>query len=171
MTLPLIAELNSLPRDACTATLESLFEAAPAFNARVCALRPYSSYAELVDAAESLAERLPHPEQVDLINGHPRIGALASSMSAQSQAEQGADESAELQRRLDGLNARYEERFGFRYTVFVAGRPRSEIATEMDGRLTGDGESELRRAVSDVFAIARDRLTRLQPIETEVSRR
>ena len=143
------------------ATLEMLFENAPRFVDRLTA-GEYASWDDVLTRGEELARTLPEDEQLELIDGHPRIGALPSSVSATSFHEQGYDRepgTADLQTRLDDLNFAYEDRFGFRYVVFVAGRSRATIAELMEAALLGKREEELDRALSDVFAIARHRLS------------
>lgn len=145
------------------ATLEMLFENAPRFVDRLAATE-FDSWDDVLARSEELARTLPEDEQLELIDGHPRIGALPSSVSATSFREQGYDRDlgiAELQTRLDALNLAYESRFGFRYVVFVNGRARAEIADVMEEKLEGDRDGELDRALSDVFAIARHRLANL----------
>lgn len=142
------------------AKLEMLFENAPRFVDRLAA-GEYASWDDVLARGEELARTLPEDEQLQLIDGHPRIGALPSSVSATSFHEQGYDRdpgTAELQARLDGLNDQYEAQFGFRYVVFVNGRSRAAIADVMVEALTADRHDELARALSDVFAIARHRL-------------
>ena len=79
-------------------------------------------------------------------------------MSALSHREQGYDHDAtEAMAALDCLNDEYERRFGFRFCVFVAGRPRSALVPVLAEALAADRESEIRRALGDVIAIARDR--------------
>ncbi|HET7828465.1 MAG TPA: 2-oxo-4-hydroxy-4-carboxy-5-ureidoimidazoline decarboxylase, partial [Candidatus Limnocylindrales bacterium] len=64
---------------------------------------------------------------------------------------------ADLAARLDALNAAYEERFGFRYCVFVAGRPRAALLPEMEAALAADADTERDRALDAVVDIAADR--------------
>jgi len=150
--------------------LTVLFENAPAFAQRLMA-EEVASYGELIDRAEQLATELPEMEQVELMDGHPRIGANPLSVSTQSYREQGYHQVAgegddELAARLDRLNAEYERHFGFRFCIYVDGRSRSEVADIMASRLDAVREEELRRGLSDVFAIARSRLGKLtQPLE------
>lgn len=150
--------------------LATLFENAPRFKERL-SNEHVASYDELIDRAEVIAAQLPEDEQLELIDGHPRIGAHPATVSAASHREQGYDKPASpadeaLAERLEKLNDEYEQRFGFRFCVFVAGRPRALIADEMEGRLDAPREEELTRALSDVFAIARSRLATLaQPME------
>ena len=145
--------------------LAALFENAPRFVERLSG-EPAGSLAELLDRAERIASELPEHEQVELIDGHPRIGADPATVSATSFREQGYDLETlaahpQLDARLTRLNDAYEDRFGFRFVVFVAGRTRSQIADFLESRLEADRSEELQRALRDVFAIARDRLARL----------
>lgn len=70
---------------------------------------------------------------------------------------------------LDRLNAAYEDRFGFRYCVFVNGRSRAELLPEMQAALDAGRPSELRRALDAVIDIARDRAARLGSAATEAT--
>jgi 2-oxo-4-hydroxy-4-carboxy--5-ureidoimidazoline (OHCU) decarboxylase len=145
------------------ATLDMLFENARRFVERLAAA-DYRDWDDVLTRGEELARTLPEDEQLELIDGHPRIGALPSSVSATSFREQGYDRdrgTAELQARLDRLNDAYESQFGFRFVVFVNGRSRHEIAEVMETHLQGDRDEELSRALADVFAIARNRLSKL----------
>ena len=144
--------------------LEILFEGAPGLTLR-CRPEPGESVAHLLGRAEEIAREMPEDAQIELLNAHPRIGALPSTVSAMSYAEQGYDRdagTADLQARLDRLNDEYERRFGFRFCVFVAGRSRAEIADVMESHMNADRDEELDRALTDVFAIARDRARKLE---------
>ena len=169
--LPSIDELNAMEAGRAATALGALFENAPRFARRVVTRRPFGSYDELIDRAEELARSLPEHDRIEVIDGHPRIGADPGSVSTLSYREQGYDRGSgtgenELAERLVRLNDRYEDRFGFRFCVFVAGRPRSTIADVLERRLEATREEELERGLSDVFAIARSRLVKLtQPPE------
>ena len=58
------------------------------------------------------------------------------------------------------LNQVYEEKFGFRFVVFVNGRPKTEILEVLRGRLERTREEELETALGELVAIARDRWER-----------
>jgi 2-oxo-4-hydroxy-4-carboxy--5-ureidoimidazoline (OHCU) decarboxylase/GNAT superfamily N-acetyltransferase len=95
-----------------------------------------------------------------------------SLFSAAELAEEAAAQRAAELRRADEelamLNELYEQRFGFRYVIFVAGRPRDAIVPLLEHALVNDREVELRRAVDDAIYIAGDRLRRLRGLGTEV---
>jgi hypothetical protein len=103
---------------------------------------------------------MPEAEQVELLDAHPRIGADPATVSAMSHAEQGydaPDEDAWVGEELTALNEAYESLFGFRFVVFVAGRPRVDIIPILERALHADREEELRRGLDDVVLIASDR--------------
>ena len=170
-TIPPIDELDALPADAFAAAVSPLFEGAPRFLARLAAARPFGSDERLLERAREIARAMPEDEQIELIDAHPRLGAPPGSVSALSFVEQGydreaADRAAEAERErvaaeLARLNAAYEDCFGFRYCVYVAGRPRAALLAGMARALDVDRDAEIRRALDDVVSIAADRLARL----------
>lgn len=154
--------LNAAEPGAFAAALAPLFEGAPRFLARLAAGRPDAGWPGLFARARAIAHAMPELEQVELIDAHPRLGAPPGAVSALSFREQaydrgaaGGDVADEL---LHDLNARYEARFGFRYCVHVAGRPRAILLPEMVAALEADRESELDRALDAVVDIAQARL-------------
>jgi len=158
--LPPVDELNALDEGAASQALAPIIEGAPRFGRRLAGLRPYASYDELLDRALEMAMSMPEEEQIELIDSHPRIGAAPGTVGALSYREQGYDHdpgTADLQVRLDRLNEAYEHKFGFRFVIFVAGRPRSAIAKILEMSLGAEREAEKVRALTEVIAIARDR--------------
>lgn len=150
--------LDHLPEADFVAAMAPLFEGAPRFLQRLAEARPFGSEAAMFDAAERIALEMPEPEQLELIDAHPRLGAPPDSVSAMSYVEQGYDrETSEAIRALARLNAEYEARYGFRYCVYVAGRSRAALVPELEAALERDRATELERALRDVVAIARDR--------------
>jgi 2-oxo-4-hydroxy-4-carboxy--5-ureidoimidazoline (OHCU) decarboxylase len=111
----------------------------------------------LASAHEVIAE-LSQDEKLEALNAHPAIGA--KKLSARSAAEQGEDDDPETLTELGRLNAEYEERFGFRFVVFVNHRPKSEIVPILRERLERPREQELDTAVKELVAIAEDRWRR-----------
>ena len=161
MPLPTIQELNALDADAFASTLAPLFEGAPRFLRRLAESRPFETEEDLFGAARAVARQMPEEEQIELLDAHPRIGADPSTMSAMSHAEQGHDAPGDGQAwvgdELTALNEAYESLFGFRFVVFVAGRPRVDIIPILEMALHADRDEELRRGLDDVVLIASDR--------------
>lgn len=156
-----VAALDALPEDAFVAAVAPWFEGAPRFLARLAAARPFRDESTLFARAAAIAATMPEGEQLELIDAHPRLGAPPASVSPASFREQGydADTTAAIAE-LERLNRAYEERFGFRFCVFVDGRSRPELVPVLEAALHADRDAEIRRALGDVVAIAHDRARR-----------
>ncbi|MGH2426180.1 MAG: 2-oxo-4-hydroxy-4-carboxy-5-ureidoimidazoline decarboxylase [bacterium] len=109
-------------------------------------------------AARQLLREIPEDELVEALNAHPRVGGQPTSM--RSTDEQGAEEDPAVLSELVRLNQAYEERFGFRFVVFVNRRPRSEILRVLQQRLNRTRDQELSTAINDLVGIAEDRYRR-----------
>ncbi len=114
-------------------------------------------------ARQILAE-LPDADQIAVINAHPRIGERAERVQAQSALsfkEQGYDRDdtpSDALARLARLNDEYERKFGFRFVVFVNGRPKAAIVPVLEARLQRSPDVERATAMEEILAIAEDRL-------------
>ncbi len=163
-----VAVLGALDRDRLAAALRPLFEDAGPLVERLAG-RSFTRWAEVLDAADAAVAAMGEGERAALLRAHPRIGGSLSELrrrSSLSYAEQGGDSAetgADVLARLDQLNDAYEERFGFPFVEFVAGRPRSAIIPVLEFRLERDPDVELTAGCGALVAIARDRLTRLDP--------
>jgi 2-oxo-4-hydroxy-4-carboxy--5-ureidoimidazoline (OHCU) decarboxylase len=165
--IPSVVELDVLDPSAFAAAVAPLFEGAELFLARLAAARPFGDEAGFFRRATDVALALDDAAATQLLDAHPPLGAPPGSVSALSYREQGydqetADAIAERDRgRVDAelarLNAAYEQAFGFRYCVFVAGRPRAALLDAFAEALTCDRDAELERGLRDVVRIAEDR--------------
>jgi 2-oxo-4-hydroxy-4-carboxy--5-ureidoimidazoline (OHCU) decarboxylase len=165
--IPPVGQLNEMAPATFAESLQPLFERAPRFLVRLARARPFDRMGALFRAARRIAREMSGAEQVELLNAHPRIGADPAAVSALSYREQGYDRApaqadAEIARRLHELNDAYEARFGFRFVIFVAGRPRSAIIPILEEALGAERDDELRRGLHDVVSIAEDRLRTLR---------
>jgi 2-oxo-4-hydroxy-4-carboxy-5-ureidoimidazoline decarboxylase len=161
-----IESLNGeLSRDEFAEALRPLFEAGAPLAYALYLARPFGGYDELIDTAERLTLAMRFEEQAAVLSAHPPIGARPESVSEASYREQGyasetAFDRAELESvyaELAELNRVYEDRFGFRFVVFVNKRPKSEILSVLKARLHNPRDEELRTAIQAMFQIARDR--------------
>jgi 2-oxo-4-hydroxy-4-carboxy-5-ureidoimidazoline decarboxylase len=157
MNVEPIDALNALPAEKFGEALRPLFEAAQPLADALYTARPFASYPNLIETAEALAMSLPDADQVRVVSAHPRIGANPDTLSPASYREQGYAEPASVYTELAQLNEAYEQRFGFRFVVFVNRRPKSEILGVLRARLTSTREVELRTGLHEMFLIARDR--------------
>jgi 2-oxo-4-hydroxy-4-carboxy--5-ureidoimidazoline (OHCU) decarboxylase len=105
--------------------------------------------------ARALLRDIPEDELIEALNAHPRIGA--SRLSPVSAREQGVEGDPAVAEDLARLNQAYEERFGFRFVVFVNRRSKAEILSVLRARLGRGRREELEAGVTDLVAIARDR--------------
>lgn len=166
---PRIEDLDRLPVEAFAREVMPLFEGGTRFLRRLADERPFEDDGAMIAAAFEVARGLPEDEAVELVEAHPRIGAAPDTVSPASFVEQGyaaeSPEDAETTRayeELRMLNEIYERHFGFRYVVFVAGRPKAAIVPLLERAVRGDRVAELRRAVDDTMHIAGDRLATLR---------
>jgi 2-oxo-4-hydroxy-4-carboxy--5-ureidoimidazoline (OHCU) decarboxylase len=141
--------VRELPRQLTAEQLAELFEGRTRFVERLAAVE------DPLGRARDLALELSESEQKELLDAHPPIGGKASS--ARSAREQGTDDDPAVLERLAALNRAYEERFGFRFVVFVNGRPRREIIPVLEERLGRTRTEELSTAVDELVQIAVDR--------------
>src|SRR5918999_1441947 len=165
--MPTVGELDAMSADAFAATVAPLFEGAPSFVRRLADARPFETEDGLFDAARVVTREMPEAEQIELLNAHPRIGADPATLSAPSHAEQGYEADVGpvqswIADELAALNEAYEGLFGFRFVVFVAGRPRPDIIPILEHALRADRDEELRRGLDDVVLIARDRWEKMR---------
>ena len=141
--------MRDLPRQLSTDELAELFEGRTRFIDRLAVLD------DPLDRAREVAQALSDEEKKEVLDAHPAIGAKATS--ARSRREQGTDDDPAVLAELTDLNAAYEERFGFRFVVFVNGRPRREIVPVLRERMTRSREEELQTAVDELVQIAINR--------------
>jgi 2-oxo-4-hydroxy-4-carboxy--5-ureidoimidazoline (OHCU) decarboxylase len=123
---------------------------APLFSGRTRLIDRLARHDDPLNA-EHVLLAAPADEQAEALAAHPRIGEP-------SEEQRGAE--PEVLAELERLNAEYEERFGFRYVTFVAGRTRAELLPEFRDRLRRTREEELADGLRALAAIARDRWTR-----------
>ena len=141
--------MRELPRQLSVEELVELFEGRSRFVERLAQHEyPFS-------VAREVARELSDEEKVEALNAHPAIGAR--TLSARSAAEQGVNGDPAVLTELAYLNQVYEEKFGFRFVVFVNGRSRAELLPVLRERLERTHEEELETAIRELVAIARSR--------------
>jgi len=144
--------VHDLPRQLTIEQLAELFEGRTRLVEKLAALE------DPLGSAQAVSGELSEEEKLEALNTHPAIGA--KNLSKRSSAEQGSDDDPETLAELERLNAEYEERFGFRFVVFVNRRSKSEIVPILRERLERSREEELDTAVKELVAIAEDRWRR-----------
>jgi 2-oxo-4-hydroxy-4-carboxy--5-ureidoimidazoline (OHCU) decarboxylase len=137
--------VRDLPRQLSVDELAELFSGRSAFVERLA-----HEQDPLTKAVEVL-HHLTNQEKLEALAVHPRIG--------EGSPEQHGDD-PEVLAELAALNRAYEERFGFRFIVFVNRRSRLELLPILRERLGRTREQELDAALNELVEIARDRWSR-----------
>ena len=145
--------MRDLPRQLSEDELADLFEG------RTRLVERLAEREDPLDGARDVIASLSEEEKLEALNAHPAIGSRAG-LSARSAAEQGEDADPEVLAELARLNREYEERFGFRFVVFVNRRPKAEILEVLRDRIARTRSEELDTAVEELVAIAEDRWRR-----------
>jgi plasmid stabilization system protein ParE len=134
--------MRELPRQLSREELEELF-GGPSTLVSVLA-----ESEDPLERTEEIAAALSDEIKVEALAAHPRIG--------EPSPEQHGGNPAVLTE-LAYLNQVYEEKFGFRFVVFVAGRSREELLEILRERLARTREEELETGLRELVAIAQDR--------------
>jgi 2-oxo-4-hydroxy-4-carboxy--5-ureidoimidazoline (OHCU) decarboxylase len=142
--------VRDLPRQLTVDQLAELFEGQTRLVERLAELENPLERADEVLAAMS------EEEKIEALSAHPAIGARAG-LSARSAAEQGVVADPAVLSELAYLNQVYEEKFGFRFVVFVQGRTKREILGVLHERLGRARDEELETGCRELIAIACDR--------------
>jgi len=137
--------VRDLPRQLSADELAELFSGRTTFVDRLAALD------DPLGRARDVVRSLSQEEKAEALAAHPRIGERSP--------EQHGDDPAVLAE-LARLNREYEERFGFRFVVFVNGRSRAEILPVLRERIHRTREEEMDTALDELCAIAEDRWRR-----------
>ena len=144
--------MHDLPRKLTEDELADLFEG------RTRLVEELARRENPLGAARDVIAELSEDDKLEALNAHPAIGA--KKLSPRSAAEQGAEAEPAVLTELAYLNQVYEEKFGFRFVVFVNRRPKAEILDVLRARLERSREEELDTAVEELVAIAEDRWRR-----------
>jgi 2-oxo-4-hydroxy-4-carboxy--5-ureidoimidazoline (OHCU) decarboxylase len=142
--------VRDLPRQLTVEELAELFEG------RTRLVEKLAERDDPLGSARDVIRELTEEEKVEALNAHPPIGAVRN-LSARSAAEQGTDADPAILTELAYQNQIYEEKFGFRFVVFVNRRSKAEILDVLRGRIQGTREEELDAALEELVAIAEDR--------------
>ena len=134
--------MHDLPRQLTVDELAALFSGRSRFVDRL------AQEEDPLGRAREIARELAEDEKVEALATHPRIGERSP--------EQYGDDPVVLVE-LATLNQVYEEKFGFRFVVFVAGRSRDEILPVLRERLARTREEELETGLDELVSIAEAR--------------
>jgi 2-oxo-4-hydroxy-4-carboxy--5-ureidoimidazoline (OHCU) decarboxylase len=141
--------VHDLPRKLTANELAELFEG------RTRLVEELARRDDPLGEAETIIAQLGEEEKIEALNAHPAVGARR--LSPRSAQEQGGRDDPAVLTELAYLNQVYEEKFGFRFVVFVNRRSKREIVEVLRQRLERTRAEELETALRELVAIARDR--------------
>jgi 2-oxo-4-hydroxy-4-carboxy--5-ureidoimidazoline (OHCU) decarboxylase len=121
------------------------------FSARTRLVELLAQREDPLGAAREVIAELPEEDRVAALAAHPRIG--------EPSPEQRGEDPAVLAE-LAYLNQVYEEKFGFRFVVFVNRRSRAELLPVIQERLGRSRDEELETGLEELVRIAEDRWRR-----------
>ena len=134
--------MRELPGQLTKAELEELFSG-PSTLVSILAETP-----DPLGSAEEITAGLSDEDKIEALAGHARIGEPSPEQHGGNPA---------ILTELAYLNQVYEEKFGFRFVIFVAGRSRAEVLDVLRERLARTREEELETGLHELVAIAQDR--------------
>ncbi|MES2226332.1 MAG: 2-oxo-4-hydroxy-4-carboxy-5-ureidoimidazoline decarboxylase [Pseudomonadota bacterium] len=171
MASPLTLDrLNRATPAGFVALLDGVYEHSPWIAEKAATRRPFVSLAQLEHALALVLREAGRDAQVALIRAHPELAGkamVAKTLTAESTAEQGRAgltgcTPAEFAR-LQQLNAAYNAKFGWPFTLAVrgprgTGLHRREIIETFERRLANHPDFELAECLRNIHRIAEIRL-------------
>jgi chitin deacetylase len=142
-----------------------VFEHSPWVAQRVWRERPFASVDELHRAMVRVVEDASPEEKLALVRAHPEL-AGGESLTVDSSSEQGRLGFNRLSKdelgRMNALNRRYREKFGFPCIVALRLHAnRDSVMREMERRLGNNVDAELAAALEQIGHITRGRLEKI----------
>jgi 2-oxo-4-hydroxy-4-carboxy-5-ureidoimidazoline decarboxylase len=156
-----IAEANALRREVFIAAFGWIFEESPWVAQRAWQHRPFADREALHRAMVHEVRAADREMQLALLRAHPDLGARArmSDASTGEQAGVGLDRMSVADfKKLQSLNLRYREKFGFPFLLAVKGITVADILKSLEQRVERLPEAEFHEALAQVSRIASFRL-------------
>ncbi|HET6600072.1 MAG TPA: 2-oxo-4-hydroxy-4-carboxy-5-ureidoimidazoline decarboxylase, partial [Burkholderiaceae bacterium] len=165
-----LARLNAASQAEFTELLDGVYEHSPWIAQAAWAQAPFASLAQLKHAFAQVLRDAGREAQIGLIRAHPELAGkamVARTLTAESTVEQGRAGLAECTpaefAHLHALNAAYNNKFGWPFTLAVrgprgAGLTRSDIIATFERRLAGHPDFELAECLRNIHRIAEIRL-------------
>jgi N-carbamoyl-L-amino-acid hydrolase len=163
-------QLNAASQAEFSALLDGVYEHSPWIAEQAWNARPFASLAQLKHALVSVLREAGTEAQVALIRAHPELAGkamVAKTLTAESTHEQGRAGLTECTpaefAHIQGLNAAYNKKFGFPFTVAVrgprgTGLTRQQIIATFERRLANHIDFERAECVRNIHRIAEIRL-------------
>lgn len=169
-----MSSIRTLDEASFVALLGAVVEHSPWVARRAWHHGPFGTRQALFDALATEIHGASDAEQLALLLVHPELAgqeARAGTMTTDSQSEQGRLGLLRLDaatvRRLDDLNRRYREHFGFPFIVALRLHAALDsVLADGERRLGHDAATERRMALDQVCQVVRGRLERMVSDDT-----
>jgi N-carbamoyl-L-amino-acid hydrolase len=171
MTTPItLDQLNNASQEEFVAMLDGVYEHSPWIAEMASAKAPFATLAQLKHALVTVLRDAGAKAQVALIRAHPELAGKAmvsKTLTAESTNEQGkaglTDCTPAEFAHIQQLNAAYNEKFGWPFTLAVrgprgVGLHRHEIIKTFERRLGNHPDFELAECIRNIHRIAEIRL-------------
>jgi 2-oxo-4-hydroxy-4-carboxy-5-ureidoimidazoline decarboxylase len=152
--------INGLDRQHFVEALASLFEGPPWIVEQAWDDRPFTSLDQLHSTLRQIMEQAPVEQQVALIRAHPDLVGRAALAGTLTQASQGEQASAGLDRLSDEevaaftrYNQLYRERFGFPFVICARENKKESILAGFETRLPHSRDQEIEIALGEIAKI------------------
>jgi N-carbamoyl-L-amino-acid hydrolase len=168
--MPTFADLEAADAATFRDALAGVYEHSPWIVERAWARRPFRTPAGLKRALVETVRAAGRDAQLALLRAHPELAGkamVARTLTAESTREQGAAGltacTPQEFERLQALNARYRERFGWPFMLAVrgprgTGLPRAEILAAFERRLDAHPDAEFAECLRQVHRVAELRI-------------
>ncbi|CAJ0734269.1 2-oxo-4-hydroxy-4-carboxy-5-ureidoimidazoline decarboxylase [Ralstonia mannitolilytica] len=160
-----LSQLNGMEAAQFVQVLGGIYEHSPWVAEQAAAQRPFASADALANAMRHAVDNAGEGPQLALVRAHPELAgkaAVRGELTAESTREQsgaGLNQcTPEEFARLQDLNARYNEKFGFPFILAVRGYDRHGIIEAFAKRVENDRDTELRTSLEQIHRIAGFRL-------------
>ncbi|MGY8524971.1 2-oxo-4-hydroxy-4-carboxy-5-ureidoimidazoline decarboxylase [Paracidovorax citrulli] len=160
-----LTDLNAMPAEEFVQALGGIYEHSAWVAEQAAAQRPFADLAALAEAMRVAVDNASEQARLTLLRAHPELAgkaAVRGELTAESTREQrgaGLDQCSQQEfDRLQQLNGRYTEKFGFPFILAVRGYDRAGIIGEFARRIDNSPAEELQTSISQVHRIAQFRL-------------
>ena len=165
-----LAQLNAASLVEAAQMLDGLYEHSQWISEQALSERPFKSLAHLKHAMTRVLDEAGRPAQLKLIRAHPELAGKAmvsKTLTAESTNEQTkaglTDCTAEEFAKIQKLNAKYNDKFGWPFILAVRGARglglnKQQIIETFERRLHGHPDFELQECLRNIHRIVEIRL-------------
>lgn len=159
-----IDSVNQMGEPEFVEVFGAVFEKTPQIARCVWGDRPFLNREDLHQKMVAVVEQMTLDDKIALIRAHPELGkpGKIAAASAREQASAGFSSAAqEDYQQITELNAQYRKKFEFPFVMAVKGQTLKSIEADLKGRIGNKREEEIVRSLSEIYEIARFRLSDL----------